>query len=71
MRIHIARDKGRNNGHGRSTARDAESGERAKARRKLQKAVKDSGQTTTAPNEALHRDSPDRLLFVGAQILGS
>ena len=36
---------------------------RAKARRKLQKAVKDSGQTTTAPNEALHRDQPDRLLL--------
>jgi hypothetical protein len=36
---------------------------RAKARRKLQKAVKDSGQKTTAPNEALHRDQPDRLLL--------
>ena len=36
---------------------------RAKARRKLQKAVKDSGQKTTAPNETLHRDQPDRLLL--------
>lgn len=36
---------------------------RAKARRKLQKAAKDSGQKTTLPNEALHRDHPDRLLL--------
>jgi hypothetical protein len=36
---------------------------RAKARRKLQKAVKDSGQKATAPNEALHSDPPDRLLL--------
>ena len=36
---------------------------RAKARRKLQKAAKNSGQKTTALNETLHRDQPDRLLL--------
>jgi hypothetical protein len=36
---------------------------RAKARRKLQKAARDSGQKAIAPNEALHRDQPDRLLL--------
>ena len=36
---------------------------RAKARRKLQKAATDSGQKAIAPNEALHRDQPDRLLL--------
>ena len=36
---------------------------RAKARRKLQKAAKNSGQKETPPNEALHRDQPDRLLL--------
>jgi len=36
---------------------------RAKARRKLQKASKNSGQKAISPNEALHRDQPDRLLL--------
>ena len=36
---------------------------RAKARRKVQKAAKDSGQKPTSPNETLHRDHPDRLLL--------
>ena len=36
---------------------------RAKARRKLQKATKDSGRKATPPNEALHRDQTDRLLL--------
>ena len=36
---------------------------RAKARRKLQKAAKDSGQKTIAPDQALHCDQPDRLLL--------
>lgn len=36
---------------------------RAKARRKLQKAAKDSGKKTTSPNDVLHRDQPDRLLL--------
>lgn len=36
---------------------------RAKARRKLQRAARDSGQKAIAPNEALHRDQPDRLLL--------
>jgi len=36
---------------------------RAKPRRKLQKAAKDSGQQTKAANQALHRDQPDRLLL--------
>jgi hypothetical protein len=36
---------------------------RAKARRKLKKVSKDSGQKATPPNEALHRDQPDRLLL--------
>jgi len=36
---------------------------RAKARRKLKKAAKESGQKATAPNEILHRDRPDRLLL--------
>jgi hypothetical protein len=35
----------------------------AKARRELQKTAKDSGQKTTAPNEGLHRDQPDRVLL--------
>ena len=36
---------------------------RAKSRRKLQKAVKDSGQKAMIPNEALSDDEPDRLLL--------
>ena len=36
---------------------------RAKARRKLEKAVKDSGRKALAPDEALHDDQPDRLLL--------
>jgi len=36
---------------------------RAKARRKLQREAKNSGQKETPPNEALHRDQPDRLLL--------
>ena len=36
---------------------------RAKARSKLQKTAKNSAQKTTAPNEALRRDQPDRLLL--------
>jgi hypothetical protein len=36
---------------------------RAKARRKLEKAAKNSGQKTVAPEEALHHDQPDRLLL--------
>ena len=36
---------------------------RAKARRKLKKASKDTGQKATPPNETLHRDQPDRLLL--------
>lgn len=36
---------------------------RAKVRRKLQKAAKDSRQKATSPNEAVHCDQPDRLLL--------
>ena len=36
---------------------------RVKARRNLQKVAKNSGQNTTAANEALDRDQPDRLLL--------
>jgi hypothetical protein len=36
---------------------------RAKSRRKLEKAAKNSGQKTLAPEEAMHRDQPDRLLL--------
>ncbi len=36
---------------------------RAKSRRKLQKAAKDSGRKALAPDEALHHDQPDRLLL--------
>jgi hypothetical protein len=36
---------------------------RAKARRKLQKAAKNSGEKATASNEALHHSQPDRLLL--------
>ena len=36
---------------------------RAKARHKLQKVGKDSEQKATAPDTALHRDQPDRLLL--------
>jgi hypothetical protein len=36
---------------------------RAKARRKLQKAAKDSRQKTAVSEEALHRDQPHRLLL--------
>jgi len=36
---------------------------RAKARRKLKKVSKDSGQKATAPNETLHRGQPDKLLL--------
>ena len=35
----------------------------AKARRKLQKVAKDSGAKANAPDEARHRDQPDRLLL--------
>jgi hypothetical protein len=36
---------------------------RAKARRRLQRAAKVSGQKAVAPDEALLRDQPDRLLL--------
>ena len=36
---------------------------RAKSRRKLEKAAKNSGPKTVAPEEAMHRDQPDRLLL--------
>jgi hypothetical protein len=36
---------------------------RAKTRRKLQKAARDSGQKAIAPDEALRRDQPDKLLL--------
>ena len=36
---------------------------RAKSRRKLEKAAKGSGSKALAPDEALHRDQPDRLLL--------
>jgi hypothetical protein len=36
---------------------------RAKSRRKLERAAKDSGRKALAPNEALHHDQPDRLLL--------
>ena len=36
---------------------------RAKARRKLQKAAKDSGKKVTVSDETLHHDHPDRLLL--------
>jgi len=36
---------------------------RAKSRRKLEGAAKDSGPKAMAPGEALRRDQPDRLLL--------
>jgi hypothetical protein len=36
---------------------------RAKSRRKLERAGKDSGRKALAPDEALHHDQPDRLLL--------
>ena len=36
---------------------------RAKSKRKLERAIKDSGQNKTAPGDALDRDQPDRLLL--------
>jgi len=36
---------------------------RAKSRRKLEKAAKNSEQKTVAPEQAMHRDQPDRLLL--------
>lgn len=36
---------------------------RAKSKRKLEKAAKNSGQKTMDPEEAMHRDDPDRLLL--------
>ena len=36
---------------------------RAKSRRKLERADKDSGRKALAPDEALHHDQPDRLLL--------
>jgi hypothetical protein len=36
---------------------------RAKSRRKLERAAKDSGRKALAPDEALHHDQPDRLLL--------
>ena len=40
---------------------------RAKSKRKLQKAAKDSGRKALAPDEALHHDQPDRLLLSALQ----
>jgi hypothetical protein len=37
--------------------------QRTKARRKLQKGAKNSGQKGSAPDEALRGDQPDRLLL--------
>jgi hypothetical protein len=36
---------------------------RAKSRRKLETAGKNSGHKTLAPEEAMHRDQPDKLLL--------
>jgi len=36
---------------------------RAKSRRKLERAAKDSGGKALAPDEALRHDQPDRLLL--------
>jgi hypothetical protein len=36
---------------------------RAKSRRKLEKGAKNSGHKTLAPEEAMHRDRPDKLLL--------
>ena len=36
---------------------------RAKSRRKLEKASKNSGQKTLAPEDTMHRDQPDKLLL--------
>jgi hypothetical protein len=36
---------------------------RAKSKRKLERAAKDSGRKALAPDEALHHDQPDRLLL--------
>jgi hypothetical protein len=36
---------------------------RAKTTRKLQKAARDSGKKAIAPDDALHRNQPDRLLL--------
>jgi len=36
---------------------------RAKSKRKLQRAAKDSGPEALAPDEAMHRDQPGRLLL--------
>ena len=36
---------------------------RTKSRRKLEKAAKNPGQKTVAPEKAMHRDQPDRLLL--------
>ena len=36
---------------------------RAKSKRKLERAIKDSGRKKTAPDGAFDRDQPDRLLL--------
>ena len=36
---------------------------RGKSRRKLEKAAKDSAEKTLAPEKAMHRDQPDKLLL--------
>lgn len=36
---------------------------RGKSRRKLEKAAKNTGQKTLAPDEAMNRDQPDKLLL--------
>jgi len=63
MRLHWRRTKEEKNVMGTAPRPRRGRWRRAKARRKLQKAARESGQKATAPNETLHRDQPDRLLL--------
>jgi hypothetical protein len=62
MRLHWQRTKDKTMVTGGARARGGK-WRRAKARRKLQKAARDSGQKTTASDEVLHGNQPDRLLL--------
>jgi hypothetical protein len=62
MRLHWQRTKDKTMVTGGARVRRGK-WRRAKARRKLQKAARDSGQKAIAPNEVLLRDQPDRLLL--------
>jgi hypothetical protein len=62
MRLQLQKTKDETMDTGEARARRGK-WRRAKARRKMQKAERDSGKKATVSDEVLHRNQPDRLLL--------